>query len=246
VLKEGIAEDAGNRERIARLLRFASTQSEGVAPTVSLDDYIGRMKAGQETIWFITADSYAAAKGSPQLEALRAQGFEVLLMSDRIDEWMAGYLTEYAGKKLRHVGKGDIELDASAGEAHKASEEAASGVISRIKTLLGDRVRDVKVSRRLVESPSCLVLDEYDMALHLRRVLKQSGHEIPDSAPVLEINPAHALVKRLEQETDDAVAADFALLLLEQAQVAEGGQLDDPAAFVQRLNRVILGNPGKD
>ncbi|MCB1577412.1 MAG: molecular chaperone HtpG, partial [Xanthomonadales bacterium] len=222
VLKEGIAEDTGNRERIAKLLRFASTRSDGAAPTVSLDDYIGRMQAGQEIIWYITADSYAAAKGSPQLEALKAQGVEVLLMSDRIDEWMAGYLTEYAGKKLRHVGKGEIELDAAASEAHKASEEAASAVVARLKELLGERVRDVKVSRRLTESPSCLVLDEYDMALHLRRVLKQSGHEMPDSAPVLEINPGHALIKRLEAETDNARASDLALLLLEQAQVAEG------------------------
>ena len=243
VLKEGIAEDTGNRERIAKLLRFASTRSDGAAPTVSLDDYIGRMQAGQEIIWYITADSYAAAKGSPQLEALKAQGVEVLLMSDRIDEWMAGYLTEYAGKKLRHVGKGEIELDAAASEAHKASEEAASAVVARLKELLGERVRDVKVSRRLTESPSCLVLDEYDMALHLRRVLKQSGHEMPDSAPVLEINPGHALIKRLEAETDNARASDLALLLLEQAQVAEGAQLEDPAAFVQRLNRVILEAP---
>ncbi|HOX71595.1 molecular chaperone HtpG [Dokdonella sp.] len=241
VLKEGIAEDASNRERIAKLLRFASTHSEGAAPTVALDDYIGRMQAGQEIIWYITADSHAAAKGSPQLESLRAKGVEVLLMSDRIDEWMAGYLTEYAGKKLRHIGKGEIELDSADAEAHKASEEAASGVVAKLKELLGARVSDVKVSRRLTESPSCVVLDEYDMALHLRRVLKQSGHEMPDSAPVLEINPAHALVKRLETETDDARSNDLALLLLEQAQVAEGAQLDDPAAFVQRVNRVILG-----
>ncbi|HQW75681.1 MAG TPA: molecular chaperone HtpG [Dokdonella sp.] len=243
VLKEGIAEDAGNRERIAKLLRFASTHSEGTAPSVSLDDYIGRMQVGQDVIWYITADSHAAAKGSPQLESLRAKGVEVLLMSDRIDEWMAGYLTEYAGKKLRHVGKGEIELDAADAEAHKASEEAASGVVAKLKELLGERVSDVKVSRRLTESPSCLVLDEYDMALHLRRVLKQSGHEMPDSAPVLEINPAHALLKRLEAEADPERSKDLALLLLEQAQVAEGAQLDDPAAFVRRLNRILLGTP---
>ena len=243
VLKEGIAEDAGNRERIAKLLRFASTHSEGTAPSVSLDDYIGRMQVGQDVIWYITADSHAAAKGSPQLESLRAKGVEVLLMSDRIDEWMAGYLTEYAGKKLRHVGKGEIELDAADAEAHKASEEAASGVVAKLKELLGERVSDVKVSRRLTESPSCLVLDEYYMALHLRRVLKQSGHEMPDSAPVLEINPAHALLKRLEAEADPERSKDLALLLLEQAQVAEGAQLDDPAAFVQRLNRILLGTP---
>ena len=243
VLKEGIAEDAGNRERIAKLLRFASTHSEGTAPSVSLDDYIGRMQVGQDVIWYITADSHAAAKGSPQLESLRAKGVEVLLMSDRIDEWMAGYLTEYAGKKLRHVGKGEIELDAADAEAHKASEEAASGVVAKLKELLGERVSDVKVSRRLTESPSCLVLDEYYMALHLRRVLKQSGHEMPDSAPVLEINPAHALLKRFEAEADPERSKDLALLLLEQAQVAEGAQLDDPAAFVQRLNRILLGTP---
>ena len=241
VFKEGVAEDATNRERIAKLLRFASTKSEGAAPTVSLDDYIGRMPVGQDAIWYITADSYAAAKGSPQLEALKAKGIEVLLMSDRIDEWMAGYLTEYAGKKLRHVGKGDIELDAEAGERHKAAEEAASDVVARLKELLGERVGGVKVSKRLTDSPSCLVLDEYDMALHLKRMLKQAGHDVPGGAPVLEINPAHALVKRFEGEQDAARAEDLALLLLEQAQVAEGAQLDDPAAFVQRLNRVLLG-----
>ena len=243
VLKEGIAEDATNRERIAKLLRFASTKSDGAAPSVALDDYVGRMQVGQEVIWYITADSYAAAKGSPQLEALKARGIEVLLMSDRIDEWMAGYLTEYAGKKLRHVGKGEFELDGEAGERHKAAEEAAAGVVARLKDVLGERVGDVKVSQRLTDSPSCLVLDEYDMALHLKRMLKQAGHEVPDGAPVLEINPAHALVRRFEAEADAARAEDLALLLLEQAQVAEGAQLDDPAAFVQRLNRILLGTP---
>ncbi|MBK7011297.1 MAG: molecular chaperone HtpG [Xanthomonadales bacterium] len=243
VLKEGIAEDAGNRERIAKLLRFASTHSEGTAPSVSLDDYIGRMQVGQDVIWYITADSHAAAKGSPQLESLRAKGVEVLLMSDRIDEWMAGYLTEYAGKKLRHVGKGEIELDAADAEAHKASEEAASGVVAKLKELLGERVSDVKVSRRLTESPRAWCSTNTTWPLHLRRVLKQSGHEMPDSAPVLEINPAHALLKRFEAEADPERSKDLALLLLEQAQVAEGAQLDDPAAFVQRLNRILLDTP---
>jgi len=245
VLKEGIAEDASNRERIAKLLRFASTKSEGAATTVSLDDYVGRMQAGQDAIWYVTADSHAAAKGSPQIEALKARGIEVLLMSERIDEWMAGYLTEYAGKKLRHVAKGDMELDPAATEQHKADEEAAAPLVARLKELLGERVRDVKVSRRLTDSPSCLVLDEYDMALHLRRMLKQAGHDTPDTAPVLEINPGHALLARLAAEADAVRALDLALLLLEQAQVAEGAQLDDPAAFVQRVNRVILGTPGE-
>lgn len=241
VLKEGIAEDTANRERIAKLLRFASTRSDGPLPSVSLDDYIGRMQVGQDVIWYITADSHAAAKGSPQLESLKAKGVEILLMSDRIDEWMAGYLTEYAGKKLRHVGKGEIEVDAAASEAHKASEESAAPVVARLKALLGDRVRDVKVSRRLTDSPSCLVLNEFDMALHMRRIIKQAGHEMPDAEPILEINPTHALVKRLEAESDESKAKDLALLLLEQAQVAEGAQLDDPSAFVQRLNRILLG-----
>ncbi|MEO8010425.1 MAG: molecular chaperone HtpG, partial [Dokdonella sp.] len=174
VLKEGIAEDTGNRERIAKLLRFASTRSDGATASVSLDDYIARMPVGQNVIWYITADSYAAAKGSPQLESLKSRDVEVLLMSDRIDEWMAGYLTEYAGKKLRHIGKGDIELDADASEKFKATEEAATGLVDRLKELLGAHVRDVKVSKRLTDSPSCLVLDEYDIALHLRRVLKQA------------------------------------------------------------------------
>ena len=244
-LKEGIAEDTANRERIAKLLRFASTQSEGAARTVSLDDYIGRMVVGQDAIYYVTAESHAAAKGSPQTEALRARGVEVLLMSDRIDEWMLGYLGEYAGKKLKNVAKGDLDLDklpqpeGQDKAAQEAAAKAAEGVLAKIKDLLGDRVKDVRVSQRLTDSPACLVLDEYDMALHLQRVLRDAGHDVPGAKPVLEINPAHALVKRLESETDAAKAGDFAQLLLEQAQLLEGAQLDDPAAFVRRLNSLL-------
>jgi molecular chaperone HtpG len=240
VFKEGLAEDFANRERIAKLLRFASTQSDGAAQTVSLDDYIGRMKAGQETIYYLTADGYAAAKGSPQLEALKANGVEVLLMVDRIDDWMMSHLTEYAGKKLRNVAKGDLELDKLGGvsaEQRKQAEKAAEGIVKKLKELLGDRVSDVRVSARLTDSPACIVLDEHDMGLAMQRLLKQAGHDVPASKPILEINPAHALVKRLE--TDSAHAADLAALLLDQAQLLEGVALDDPAAYVRRVNTLL-------
>ncbi|MBS0570253.1 MAG: molecular chaperone HtpG [Proteobacteria bacterium] len=242
VLKEGLAEDFANRERIARLLRFASTQSDGAAQTVSLDDYIGRMKAGQEVIYYITADGYAAAKGSPQLEALKANDVEVLLMVDRIDDWMMGYLSEYAGKKLRNVAKGDLELDKLGGasaEQRKETEKAAEGVVKKLKGILGERVRDVRVSMRLTDSPACIVLDEHDMGLAMQRLLRQAGQEVPVSKPVFEINPAHALVRRLDAESDSARATDLALLLLDQAQLLEGVALEDPAAYVRRVNALL-------
>ena len=240
-LKEGISEDANNRERIAKLLRFASTKGEGTSQTVSLDDYIGRMAIGQEAIWYITADSYAAAFGSPQLEAFKAKGIEVLLMFDRIDEWMIGSLSEYEGKKLKSAAKGDVPLD----DADKAKQEEATKeaepLLKKIKELLGDRVGDVKVSARLTDSPSCLALSDYEMAPHLARLLREAGQEMPESKPTLEINPQHALVKRVEAEADEAKAKDLATLLLEQAEISAGAQLPDPSAFVQRMNRVLLG-----
>ena len=242
VFKEGLAEDFPNKERIAKLLRFASTQSEGAAQTVALDDYVGRMVPNQEAIYFLTADGYAAAKGSPQLEALKAHNIEVLLMYDRIDDWMAGYLNEYAAKRLRNVAKGDLELDKLVGasaEQRQETEKAAEGVVKKIKELLGERVKDVRVSARLTESPSCIVLDEHDMGLAMQRLMKQAGHAVPASKPVLEINPAHALVKRLESESDKQRAEDIALLLLDQAQLLEGVALDDPAAYVRRVNALI-------
>ncbi|TLY53129.1 MAG: molecular chaperone HtpG [Gammaproteobacteria bacterium] len=242
VFKEGVAEDFANKERIAKLLRFASTQSDGAAQTVSLDDYIGRLKAGQESIYYLTADGYAAAKGSPQLEALKAHGVEVLLMYERIDEWMSSYLNEYAGKKLRNVAKGDLDLGKLGGvdaEKRKEAEQAAEGVVKKLKELLGERVRDVRVSERLTDSPSCLVLDEHDMGLAMQRLLKQAGHDVPASKPTLEINPAHALVRRFENESDTARATDLGLLLLEQAQLLEGAALEDPAAYVRRVNGLL-------
>lgn len=240
-LKEGIVEDHANRERIAKLLRFASTKGEGEAQTVSLDDYVGRMAEGQDAIWYVTADGYRAAAGSPQLEAFRARGIEVLLMSDRIDEWMLGHLREYAGKPLRHVAKGELPLD----EAEKAKQaeaaQAAAPLLERIKGLLGERVEDVRVSARLTDSPACLALAEYEMAPHLARLLREAGQDVPGTRPVLEVNPRHALLQKLLGEHDDARAADLAHLLLEQAELAAGAPLPDPAAFVQRMNRLLAG-----
>ncbi len=240
-LKEGIVEDATNRERIAKILRFASTKGDGAAQTVSLDDYVGRMPVGQDTIWYITADGYKAAAGSPQLEAFRAKDIEVLLMFDRIDEWMLGSLHEYAGKSMKNVAKGELPLD----EADKAKQAeaatAAAPLVEKIKGLLGDRVGDVRVSARLTDSPSCLALADYEMAPHLARLLREAGQAVPESKPTLEINPQHALLQRIDGETDDAKATDLATLLLEQAEIAAGAPLPDPAAFVQRMNRVLLG-----
>ena len=240
-LKEGIGEDAGNRERIARLLRFASTKGDAGKQVVSLDDYIGRMQEGQDTIWFITAESHAAAAGSPQLEAFRAKGIEVLLMSDRIDEWMLGYLHEYDGRKLQNVAKGELPLDEADKQKQEEASKAAEPLVARLKELLGDRVADVRVSARLTDSPSCLVLSDYDMAPHFARLMREAGQEMPESKPTLEVNPQHPLVQRVLGESDEAKAGDIASLLLEQAEIAAGAPLPDPAAFVQRMNRLLVG-----
>ena len=240
-LKEGISEDANNRERIAKLLRFASTKGDGTNQTTSLDDYIGRMAVGQDAIWYITADSYKAAAGSPQLEAFKAKDIEVLLMSDRIDEWMIGSLSEYEGKKLKSVAKGEVPLDEADKKKQEEATKEAEPLLKKLKELLGDRVGDVKVSARLTDSPSCLALSDYEMAPHLARLLREAGQEMPDSKPTLEINPAHPLVKRVETEADEGKARDLATLLLEQAEISAGAQLPDPSAFVQRMNRVLLG-----
>ena len=241
VLKEGIAEDPANRERIARLLRFASTKSEGAQKSVSLDDYISRMAVGQDVIWYITADSHAAARNSPQIEALKSRDVEVLLLSDRIDEWMIGYLGEYAGKKLRNAAKGELDApDAAESEKRKEAEKAAEGIVGKIRSVLGERVSDVRVSHRLTDSPSCLVLGEHDMALHMQRLMREAGHEVPANAPVLEINPEHPLVRRIESESDQVRREDLGFLLFDEARLAAGDQLDDPAAFLSRVNRLLL------
>ncbi len=246
VLKEGLAEDNGNQQRIAKLLRFASTHSGERDTLVSLDDYITRMKPGQESINYITADGWNAARHSPQLEALKAHGVEVLLLHERIDEWMIGYLSEYEGKKLRNIAKGELgaaELGESSAEKARQDEiaKAATGLVEKLKATLGERVHEVRVSQRLTDSPACLVLSEYDMALHMQRLLKAAGHEVPAGKPTLEINPGHPLLARFDAETDAARRDDLGLLLFEQAQLAEGAQLDDPAAFVRRMNSLLLG-----
>jgi molecular chaperone HtpG len=242
VLKEGLGEDFTHRERIAKLLRFASTQGSDKTQAVSLDAYIARMREGQEAIYYITADSYAAAKGSPQLEALHARGVEVLLMYDRIDEWMMGYLREYAGKPLRHVSKGELDLDKLGGAASASAVDAAQydALLKRLQELLAEKVGAVRVSKRLTDSVACLVQDEHAMAAHMQRLLREAGHEVPVSLPVLEVNPNHALFQRLAAETDGARAEQLGVLLYEHAQLAEGGQLEDPAAYVRRVNDLLL------
>lgn len=235
VLKEGVSDSDGNRDRIAALLRFASTHDESSTLT-SLDEYIERMPAEQESIWYITADSLNTARTSPHLEALKARGEEVLLLHDRIDMWMTGSLSEYGGKQLRDVAKGEINAGAE-GLDDESVESAA--VVERLKAVLGDRVRGVRVSKRLTTSASCLVLDEQDMALHMQRLLRQAGHDVPASAPILEINPAHALIRRLEA-SDDAHAQDLGLLVFEQAQIADGAPLEDPSAYLRRVNALLF------
>jgi molecular chaperone HtpG len=239
-LKEGIVEDPSNRERIARLLRFASTKGEGAEQNVSLDDYLARMQPGQDAIWYVTADSYCAAAGSPQLEAFKARGIEVLLMFDRVDEWIMGQFGEYDGKSFRNVAKGELPLDEAGRQQQEEAAKAAEPLLKKLKELLGERVGEVKVSARLTDSPSCLALSDRELAPHLARLLREAGQDVPESKPTLEINPAHALVKRVESEVDDAKARDLALLLLEQAEITAGAQLPDPAAFVQRMNRALL------
>ena len=248
VMKEGPGEDYANKERIAALLRFASTHTDTEAQIVSLKDYVGRMKEGQTAIYYITADSFSAAKHSPHLEIFRKKGIEVLLLSDRVDEWLTGNLTEFDGKPLRSVAKGGLDLGALEDEAEKTAqkeaEDAMKPLVERVKATLGERVKDVRVTHRLTDSPACLVTGEGDMSANLERLLKAAGQSAPTVKPTLEINPEHALVARLNGESDEARFADWANLLFEQALLAEGGQLDDPASFVKRLNGLLAMLPG--
>jgi molecular chaperone HtpG len=248
VLKEGPAEDFANRERIAGLLRFATSSSTGEAQTVSLDHYLERMVEGQEQIYYITADTLPAARHSPHLEVFRQKGIEVLLLTDRVDEWLVSHLADYKGKALQSVAKGDLDLGKLAGEEAKAQREEAAkrhgDLLARMKTVLGEAAKDVRVSDRLTESPACLVVDQHEMSPNLARVLKQLGQDAPLPTPVLEVNVGHPLVGRLEAEQDEARFADLTRILFDQAVLAEGGQLDDPAIFVQRLNRLVLSLAG--
>lgn len=243
VLKEGVGEDPGNKERIAKLLRFASTVSD--TQSVSLADYVGRMKPGQDKIWYLTADSLAAAKASPHLEIFRKKGVEVLLLTDRVDEWLVANLFEFDGKPLASVAKGEVDLsgvqaegEGEGGADSTPAAETAQAVVETLKRILGDKVREVRVSRRLIDSPACLVTGEHDMSPHLVRMLKAFGQQTPEVKPILEINPAHPLIQRVEHEAGER-QADLAQLLFEQAILLDGGQLPDPAAFVRRMNALM-------
>ena len=239
VLKEGIVEDPDNRERIAPLLRFTSTQDPDAGQCVSLPDYLARMQEGQEFIWFVTAENERAARHSPHLEIFRKKGIEVLLMSDRIDEWMMGYFTEFEGHRFRSVAKGEVEMRTAEDADQEAPEADQQALLDRIGEVLGESVEAVRASQRLTESAACLVMGEHELALHMRQLLEQAGQKLPDSRPVLEVNLDHPVVTRMNSEQDPKTFEDLAHLLHGQAVLAEGGQLDDPAGFVQRLNRLM-------
>ncbi|MDR0703027.1 MAG: molecular chaperone HtpG [Azoarcus sp.] len=242
VLKEGVGEDFANKEKIASLLRFASTHADTPDETVSLKGYIGRMKEGQEKIYYVTAESFNAAKNSPHLEIFRKKGIEVLLLSDRVDEWVTGNLTEFDGKPLISVARGGLDLGKLENEEEKKEAEQATGeykeLLEKVKERLGERVKDVRVTLRLTDSPACLVADEHDLGMNLGRILKAAGQEAPVSKPILEINPHHPAVLRLKSE--DKQFDDWAAVLFDQALLAEGGTLDDPASFVKRINQLML------
>jgi molecular chaperone HtpG len=243
VLKEGVGEDGANRERIAALLRFASTQADGDAETVSLAEYVARMKPAQRRIYYVTADSRSAARSSPHLEIFRAKGIEVLLLGDRVDEWVVGHLAEFEGRPLASVARGGLDAEeiGESAEAQKdqaAESEALEPVVQRLKASLGERVKDVRVTKRLTESPACLVADEHDPSANLARILKAAGQPGPQWQPILEINPSHPMIARLVPDAPDFDA--WASVLFDQALLAEGGQLDDPAAFVKRINQLML------
>jgi molecular chaperone HtpG len=241
-LKEGPAEDFANRETIARLLRFATTHTGDEEQNVSLDDYIGRMPEGQDKIYYIAADSHSAAKNSPHLEIFRKKGIEVLLLSDRVDEWLTSHLMEYEGKKLQSVAKGELDLDDDEKSEKELEKKAKSAekLLKRMKDALNEKASDVRVTNRLTDSPACIVLNEQDMAMHMQRILKEAGHELPSTLPILEINPDHPIVKKLDTEKSKKKFADWSSILFDQALLAEGGQLDDPAGFVAKLNKMLV------
>jgi molecular chaperone HtpG len=243
VLKEGPGEDFANKDKIAGLLRFASTKADTDVQEVSFKDYISRMQPEQDVIYYITADSFAAAQHSPHLEIFRKKGIEVLLMSDRVDEWLLGSLTEFDGKKLQSIAKGDLDLgkleSETEKEIQKKIEEESKTLVEKIKQTLASQVKDVRVTHRLTDSPACLVSDAHDLSGNLARILKAAGQNAPESKPILEINPTHKLVKRLESEATESVFADLTHVLFDQALLAEGGTLEDPASFVKRMNSLI-------
>ena len=244
VMKEGHSEDFQNREKLSKLFRFNSTHEETDAQVVSLKDYVARMKDGQEAIYYITADSYEAAKHSPHLEIFKKKGIEVLLLSDRVDEWLLSTFNEFEGKKLQSIAKGDLDLgkleDEKEKEEKKKIEKDAKSLVEKIQKALGDKVKEVKVTHRLTDSPACLVAGEHDLSGNLERLLKAAGQKTPDTKPILEINPTHKLIQKLENTSDSARFNDFAEVIFDQALISEGGQLKDPVAFVKKINQFLV------
>ena len=244
VIKEGPGEDFANKEALAKLMLFATTSSEGETQTVTLADYVDRMKDKQDKIYYVTAESYAAAKNSPHLEVFNKKGIEVLLLSERVDEWLTNSLTEFDGKSFQSVSKGNLDLGELADEEEKKVQEetdkAFSDLVERLKTTLDDKVKEVRVTHRLTDSPACLVVDEADMSANLERMLKAAGQQVGGTKPIFEINPEHPMVKRLQTESDDKQFEDWSTILFDQALLAEGGQLTDPASYVKRLNTLLM------
>jgi len=244
VLKEGPAEDFANRETIAKLLRFASTHTDDEKQTISLDDYIARMKEGQDKIYYVTAENFEAAKNSPHLEIFRKKGIEVLFLSDHVDEWLVAHLTEYEGKSLFSVTRGDLDLgdmeDETVKKEKEKTEKAYESMIKQVKDTLGERVKDVRITYRLTDSPACIVADENDMNANMQRIMAAMGQTMPEAKPIFELNPEHAIVKKLHDETDDARFTDWTNILFDQAVLSEGGQLKNPAQFVKQLNKLLL------
>jgi molecular chaperone HtpG len=243
VFKEGLGEDFANRERLLKLIRVASTHNADETQNVALADYVARMKHGQEKIYYVSADSFAAAKNSPHLEVFKKKGIEVLIFTEPVDEWWLGQVEEFDGKKLQSVAKGDLDLGVFEDEAEKKQQEQTAEelkpLVERIKTALGDRVKEVRVTHRLVDSPACLVVDEHELSGNLERMLKAAGQKVPTTRPILEINPAHAVIGRLKA-ADEGDFGEWASLLFDQSVLAEGGQLENPADFVRRMNTLML------
>ncbi len=244
VLKEGPGEDFANKETLAKLFRFATTESGSSDQTVSLEDYVSRMKDKQEKIYYITAESYAAAKNSPHLEVFRKKGIEVLLLTDRVDEWLVNSLTEFDEKHLQSVAKGDLDLGELEDEEEKKAQEETDknfeDLVERVKKSLDDKVKDVRITHRLTDSPACLVADNYDMSMNLERMLKAAGQDVAGTKPIMELNPEHPMVVKLKEESDESRFTDWTSILFDQALLAEGGQLEDPATYVKRINEILL------
>jgi len=244
VLKEGPAEDFANREKVAGLFRFSTTQSEGTEQNVSLADYIARMREGQKKIYYITGENHDAVAASPHLEYFRKKGIEVLLLTDRVDEWMVGHLSDFDGKAFQDVTKGELDLDELADESEKEEqkqlEESHKALIERLEAALKDDVKEVRVSSRLSDSPACLVVGQYDMGGHMRRLMEAAGQKVPEPEVALEVNPSHPLIERLDQEADEDRFAELAQVIHAQALLAEGSQLKQPAQYVTRLNKLLL------